>query len=222
MQAEKLYRQLALMFAVKMAAVVAVGYCAWLGITSFLPKEEPWPPRDAADETRIIAHYKQRLRIGNTPVSILSPATAAVYFGRVIDHAVRTGDRKSARGYAGQAIVAQVAPDAEKHLTTPEAQALFDKVVAGRLKRNDLNRVAASYDARPPATALPAAQAEFDREFRARVDDFLRTPFSPADCPELAQEMAAIYRARLEPRKADPRLKAVTAEIELCCLPPRP
>lgn len=219
---ERYQRQLWLMIGVKLLGVLVVGYFIWWGITSFQTKDEHWPPRDAADESRIIDKHKQRLMIGDTPVSPLTPEDAARFLGRIVDHAVKTGDLKTARDYAGQAIDRKLDAAAEKHMGKSEARELLAHVLAGRVKRDDLQRVAEAYSKRPPATAAKETRDKFDRDLDEHVREFTRTPFSPNDCPELAAEIAGIYQSRLAPHKSDPRLKAVTDEVEQKCKPRQP
>jgi hypothetical protein len=214
-------RELGLMLGVKAIGILIVGYLAWWGITSFQGKEDSWPPGDAADEDRIIARYKQRLQIGDTPVSSLTPEQAATFLGRIIDHAVKKGDLKTAREYAGQAVDRKMDAAVEKHIGQSAARDLLAQTLSGRVKRDDLQRVADTYAKRPPDSAAKDVRDKFNREFDDQVREFMRTPFRASDCPELAAEIIGIYQSKLAPHKADPRLKAVTVEVEQNCTPPK-
>lgn len=212
---ERHHHELWLMIGVKLAGVLVVGYAVWWGLTLFQGKEERWPPSDPADEDRIIAQYKHRLLIGDTPVSSLKPETAAIYLGRIIDHAVKKGDLKTAREYAGSAIDRKADATATMQMTQQEAKSLLAHMLAGRVKRDDLQRIADIYTKRPPDSAAKEVRDAFNRDLGEAVRDFLGTRFSPDDCPELAAEIVGIFKSRLEPHKADPRLKAVAEEVEI-------
>jgi hypothetical protein len=160
--------------------------------------------------------------IGDTPVSSLTAEQAATYIGRIIDHAVKKEDWKTARNYAGKAIDGKIDAAVEKHIRQSAARELLAHVLAARVKRDDLQRIADTYAKRPPDSAAKGVRDAFDRDFDEQVVEFLTTPFSPADCPELAAEIVGTYKSRLEPHKADRRLKAVTAEVEQRCTPRTP
>ena len=99
-------------------------------------------------------------------------------------------------------------------MTQSESKSLVTHVLAGRVKRDDLQRIAETYAKRPPDTAAKDVRDKFDRDFDEQVREFVATPFNPSDCPELAAEIAGIYQSRLAAHKADRRLQAVTAEVE--------
>ena len=212
-------RELWLTLGIKVVGVLIVGYFIWRGITSFQGKEDSWPPSNAAEEERTIGRYKQRLQIGDTPVSILTPEQAATFMGRIIDHAVKKEDWKTARDYAGQAIDRKIDAAVEKHIRQSTARDLLAHVLAGRVKRDDLQRIADTYAKRPPDSAAKEVREAFDRDLDDQVNEFLGTPFSPADCPELAAEIVGIYQSKLAPHIMDPRLKAVKDEVEQKCTP---
>jgi hypothetical protein len=214
---EKHDKELLLMLTVKMLLVAGVGVLIYMGLTSFMQKSDPWPPRDAEDEARIIGEYKHRLLIGDSPLSELKPETAALYLARIIDHAVKQQDWKTASEYSGQAVDRKLSAEVQKAMTQKGAREIIDKVSDGRLKRDALNRIVVLYEQRPPASAPADARAKFEGELREAIDIYRKVGFDAEACPELVAEMTATYRNKLAGWKGDPRLREVLAETERCC-----
>ena len=204
----------------RLLGVAVIGYVVYAVFGSLFPTDS-WPPKNEQEEEKLIAGYKEKLALPDNPFSTRKPEDIPVYLSRIIDHDARKGDVKSARDYIGQAIGQKVDGQVETLVRSEEARALIDKVRNALKKQEELNGIVAQYEKRPGAEAAPDVREKFDREFRARVEQFCRIPFDAAVCPEQAEEIARTFKAKLEPAGKDPRLKDVIADIEKNCLPPR-
>jgi hypothetical protein len=204
----------------RLLGVAAIIYVIYLAFGSLFPKD-PWPPRDEQDEEKIIAGYKNTLAIPDNPFSPRKPEDIPKYLSRIIDHEVKKANLKSAREYILNAIDRKVDGQVESLATSEESKTLIATVRSGLKKRDELNGLVAQYEKRPKDDAPADVRAKFDQEFRGLADQFCRTPFDAAACPEQADEIAGTYKAKLEPAAKDPRLKDVIADIEKNCLPPK-
>jgi hypothetical protein len=203
----------------RLLAVAAIVYVIYIVFGSLFPKDT-WPPKDEKEEEKLIAGYKDKLAMPDNPFNTRKPEDVPVYLSRIIDHEIKKGNLKSARDYIAQAIAQKVDGQVDSLAISEEAKALLAKMRSALKKRDELNGLVALYDKRPGADAAPEVKEKFDREFKELADQFCRTPFDAAACPEQAEEIARTYKAKLEPAGKDPRLKDVIADIDRNCLPP--
>jgi hypothetical protein len=216
--------ELSLAVGVRVLAVTglaSVCYLFYLGFGGWFT-QDPWPPKDEHEEKQIIARYKQKLLRGDSPLSPRTPEDTALYLGRIIDHEVKTGQMKSGWEYITQAIQQKLDGRVESIATKAESRALIAKLRSGVEKQDGLARVVAHYERRPAEAAGQEVRDRFDQDLRALSAKFCGAPFDPAACPELAEEMATTYKAKLEGAKCDPRLWEVVEEVERNCLPRQP
>jgi hypothetical protein len=206
-----------LLLGIKLLAVAGVAYAVYLTIGSLFTGDS-WPPKDDGEEEAIIAKYKQKLRMGDSPLSPRTPEDTARYLGRIIDHEVKKGELKSGREYIRQAIRHELDERVEDLAARPGSKTLIAKVRNGVRKREGLLRVIAHYERRPGETAEKASKDQFDQELKELCGRFSTTPFEPAVCPELAEEILNLYRDKLAAAKRDPRLGKVVQEVEARCL----
>jgi hypothetical protein len=204
--------------ALRLLAVAAIVYVVYVAFGALFPKDT-WPPRDEKDEEKIIAGYKDKLSMPDNPFNSRKPEDVPVYLSRIIDHDIKKGNLKSARDYVAQAIGQKVDGQVESLASSAETKGLIGKIRSALQKRDELNGLVALYDKGPRADAPQDAKEKFDREFKDLADQFCRTPFDAAACPEQAEEIARTYKAKLQPAGKDPRLKDVSADIEKNCLP---
>src|SRR4051794_38736863 len=95
--------QLVVVAGIKVIAAVGIAYVVFLWVSSLFTQDS-WPPRDDREEKAMIAGYKQKLRVGDNPLSPRTPEDTARYLSRIIDYEVKKGDRKVGREYITQAI----------------------------------------------------------------------------------------------------------------------
>jgi hypothetical protein len=198
---------LAIVFAI-VAALLAVHL-----MVDYLCTQDSWPPRDEQEEKAFIARYKKKLRMGDSPLSPRTPEDTACYLSRIIDYEVLKGERKVGREYILQAISEKLDNRVESLTTRSEAKDLIVKMRNGLKKRGDLARLIALYERRPGNTAAKELKEKFDQELTELSAQYCGIAFDPAACPELAEEIEKMYKAKLEPAKEDPRLKEVVAEF---------
>ncbi len=210
--------QLAVVSGIKLLAAVGVAYVVYLGVSSLFTPDS-WPPKDEKEEQEMIARYKEKLRMGDSPLSPRTPEDTARYLSRIIDYEVQKGEPKVGREYITQAIRQKMDERVETLASRPESKDLIGKMRNGLKKRDDLARLIALYERRPGNTVSREVKDRFDRELKELSAQFCGTAFDPSACPELAEEMGKMYQARREPARQDPRLKDVVAEIERYCLP---
>src|SRR5689334_17651200 len=91
---EKRNTELVLLTAGKFLAALAIASVIYL-VAGSLFSRDSWPPKDEREEEQIIASYKQKLRMGDSPLSPKTAEDTARYLGRIIDHEVKTGELKS-------------------------------------------------------------------------------------------------------------------------------
>jgi hypothetical protein len=216
---EKNNIELKLMIGVKLLLVLGVGYAVYAILTGIFLPSDSWPPRSDEDEDRIVANYKKKLQIGDSPLSSLDPNDVPVFLARIVDCDVKRGNLQSAREHGLRALNQKQDEKVQSLARNDEAKQLIDKLRNAIKKRDDLNEVAGKYAQRPPDSTSKADKAKFDSELQARVLIFCQTPFDRAACPEHAEEIGKIYHAQLEPAKKDPRLARAVEEIEKNCLP---
>lgn len=189
---------------VRLLALGVVVYLVVAVVRSLFSKDS-WPPKDEQEAAKLVAEYKQKLRVGDSPLSPRAPEDTAVYLSRIIDHDVKAGDLKSAREYAAQAVTQRLDERVEGLLRTPPAKDLLGRVRNGVKKRDALTKVIAR-------SRQPGGD---DRELQDLVAQFCAVPFDAAACPELAGEI----QSGLGPAAQDSRLKAVAEEVERNCRP---
>jgi hypothetical protein len=208
-------KELLLMIGLKSLLVLGAGILIYMGLTSFMQKSDSWPPRDAEDEAKIIADYKHRLLIGDTPLTELKPETAALYIARIIDHAVKESDFRTAREYSAQAIDRKMQAEVEKAMAESGSRDLLKRTTDGRGKRDALKRIVDLYEHRPDPNAMKGeAGAKWTAQWDEALNDFRKTPFDPEKSPELAAEMEQLYLGKIKGWQSDPRIRPVIAEIE--------
>jgi hypothetical protein len=219
---EKANIELKLMIGVKLLLVLGVGYAVYAILTGIFLPSDSWPPSSDQDEDKIVANYKKKLQIGDSPLSSLNPEDVPVFTARIIDCDVKRGNLQSAREYGMRALNQKQDEKVQSLVKNEDAKQLIDKLRNAIKKRDDLNEVVGKYTQRPAlSSGSKADRAKFDSELQARVLLFCQTPFDRAACPEHAAEIEKIYRAQLEPAKKDPRLARAVEEIEKNCLPPK-
>jgi hypothetical protein len=200
------------------AGLAYVFYVFYLGFGAWFT-QDPWPPKNEWEEEQIVARCKQKLRRGDSPLSPRTPADTALCLARIIDHEVKRGELKSGREYITLAIQQKLDGRVESVAGRAESRALIAKVRSGVEKRDGLDRVVAHYERRPAEAAGQEVKEKFDQDLQGLTEQFCREPFDPAACPELAEEIATTYKAKLEAAKRDPRLREVVEEVEKNCLP---
>jgi len=204
--------QLVIVAGIKLLAAVGVAYVVYLGVASLFP-QDTWPPKDEREEKAAIAHYKEKLRMGDSPLSPRTPEDTARYLSRIIDYEVQRGERKVGREYITQAITQKLDDRVELLTSRPESKDLIARMRDGLKKRDDLARLISLYEQRPGAAASKEQKDSFDQDLKELSAQYCGTAFDPSACPEVAEEMGKMYRAKLEPAKQDPRLKDVVEEI---------
>jgi hypothetical protein len=204
--------QLVVVAGIKLLAAVGIAYIAYQGFSSLFPKDS-WPPRDEREEQEMIAAYKQKLRMGDSPLSPRTPEDTARYLSRIIDHEVKKGERKVCREYIAQAITQKMDDRVESLASRSESKHLIARMRDALKKRDDLARLIALYERRPGDTVSKEQKDRFDQELKELSAQYCRTAFDPTACPEVAEEISNLYRAKLEPAKQDPRLKDVVGDI---------
>jgi hypothetical protein len=203
--------QLAVVSGIKLLAAVFVGYVAYQWVGSLFT-QDTWPPKDEREEQEVIARYKEKLRMGDSPLSPRKPEDTARYLGRIIDYEVQKGDRKVGREYIIQAISQKMDERVESLTSRPESKDLMVKMRNALKKRDDLTRLIALYERRPGNTATREEKDRFDQELKELSAQYCGTALDPSACPELAEEIATMSRAKLGPAKQDPRLTEVLEE----------
>jgi hypothetical protein len=203
---------------IKLAAAAGIAYVVYLGFSSLFPRDS-WPPKDEGEEKELIAGYKQKLRMGDSPLSPRTPEDTARYLSRIIDYEVQKGERKTGREYVTQAIGQKMDDRVETLVSRSESKDLIAKMRNALRKRDDLVRLIALYQRRPADTASQDVKDKFDREFKELSAQYCATPFDASACPELAAEIGKRFRADLEAAKRDPRLEEVVEETKkVVCL----
>jgi len=215
---EKRNIELAVVTGIKFLAAAGVAYVAYLGFGPLF-HQDSWPPKNEREAEELIARYKQKLRMGDSPLSPRTPEDTARYLGRIIDHEVKKGELTSGRDYITQAINQKMDNQVESLTTWPESNGLIAKMRNAVKKHDDLIRVGGHYKRRPGEATGKEAKDKFDRELQTLAAQFCETPFDLSVCPELAEEIGKTYKAKLEAAKQDPRLKNVVDELERNCLP---
>jgi hypothetical protein len=204
--------QLVVVAGSKLLAAVLVAYIAYLMVTSLFTQDS-WPPKDEREEREMIAGYKQKLRMGDSPLSPRTPEDTARYLSRIIDYEVEKGERKVCREYIAQAITQKMDDRVESLASRSASKHLIAKMRDALKKRNDLARLSAHYERRPGGTVSKEQKDKFDQELKELSAQYCGTAFDRSACPEVAEEMDKLYRAKLEPAKQDPRLKDVVREM---------
>lgn len=170
------------------------------------------PPLTAAD-AQSIAKYRKWLRENDLPLiggKIKAEDIPGVY-GKLIEHDVQADDLKSARSLIGETIGLKL--DAQVLTLSQQAAAkeLIVQVQRAHEKVAALNKFL-NLQMQPTGSS--------GDEYRKAGNHFRGLPFSPTACPEQAEEIASIYRTRLQPiQDRDRTLESVVAEIEQRCLP---
>jgi hypothetical protein len=219
---EKQGLELKLLIGFKVLAVAVVGYIVYSIFAGIFSPSDPWPPRDDADEDKIVATYKQRLLISDSPLSSRKPEDVPVWLARIIDCDVKRGNLNSAREYSLQALRQKQDEQVEKLAKNQDAKQLVGKLRDALKKQEALNELVGKYGQRPPENAPKVDKVRFDGELEARARLFCEIPFDRTACPEHAEEIEKVYRDKLEPAKKDPRLTKAIEEIEKNCRPRRP
>jgi hypothetical protein len=210
--------QLIVVTGIKLLAAVGVAYVVHLSFGSLFPQDS-WPPKNESEEKEFIARYKQKLRMGDSPVSPRTPEDTARYLSRIIDYEVQKGERKVGREYITQAISQKMDDRVESLTSRSESKDLIAQMRNALKKRDDLTRLIALYERRPGNTTSKELKDKFDQELKELSAQFCRIGFDPSACPEMADEIDKLYKAKLVPVKQDPRLKDVVEETEKNCLP---
>jgi len=203
--------QLIVVTGIKLLAAVGVAYVVYMGFNSLFTQDS-WPPKDDREEKEMIAKYKEKLRMGDSPLSPRTPEDTARYLSRIIDYEVQKGERKVGREYITQAISQKMDDRVESLTSRSESKDLIATMRNALKKRDDLARLIALYERRPGNTASKELKDKFDQEFKELSAQYCGTAFDPFACPELAEEIEKMYKAKLEPAKQDPRLKDVVKE----------
>jgi hypothetical protein len=210
--------ELAVVTGIKLLAAAGIAVVGYLWLGSLLPND-PWPPKDEREEQEIVARYKRNLLMGNSPLSPRTPEDTAVYLARILDHEVKKGELKSGREYTGQAIKLKLDGRVESLAGRPESKTLIAGMRNAVQKRDGLVGLVALYERRPGETAGKESKDRIDQELKGASDQFCRTPFDPAAYPELAEEIATIFRRSGLAVTRDSRLKEVIEEVRRSCLP---
>ena len=205
--------QLVVVTGIKLFAAVAIAYVAYTWINSLFTQDS-WPPNDDREEKAMIAGYKQKLRVADNPLSPRTPEDTARYLSRIIDYEVQKGEPKVGREYITQAISQKMDERVEALASCPESRELIAKMRNAVRKREDLTRLIALYERRPGRCGRAGRQKDkFDLDLKAASAQYCGIAFDPSACPEMAEEIRKMVKAKLESVKQDPRLKDVVAEI---------
>lgn len=170
----------------------------------------------SAEDAEAIARYKVWIKNNDLPIGggKIKPEELPLVYRKVIEHDIKTGDVKSARGYIRETIQkkhdAQVASLAQ----LPEAKELIERMQNGQRKVEALRVFVAAVQKQPgqPEPKQP--------ELGRLAEEFCRVPFDASSCPEYAEEIAGIYKASSAPLKdKDEAVTKVIGDIEQHCLP---
>lgn len=212
------HREWLLLFAIKCGAAVCVVYVLYSYMFSLFT-EDAWPPKNETQEAAIIAQYKKKLAIGDNPLAPRKPEEIPVFYQRIIDFDVKKGDLKSARDYTAKAIAQRIDQQIESLTRSPGTRTLITVVRNGTQKRDALEKLIAKYEQRPANTANAETKEQFEMDWKDAVQHFTTIPFDAANCPEIAEEIARLYQAKVVAAKEDPRMKTVLVDIAQSCLP---
>jgi hypothetical protein len=204
--------QLIVLTGIKVLAALGVVWVVYQGVGSLFPQDS-WPPKDERAEKEMIAKYKAKLAMGDSPLSPRTPDDTARYLSRIIDFEVQKGEPKVGREYIVQAIGQKMDDRVESLTNRPESKELIVKMRNALKKRDELSGLISFYGRRPGATASKEQNEKFERDFKELSAQYCRISFDPSACPEVAEEIEKMYRAKLEPAKQDPRWKDVVESM---------
>ncbi|GIW80375.1 MAG: hypothetical protein KatS3mg105_2182 [Gemmatales bacterium] len=196
----------------------AIGYVVYVAMGVFRPAPDPWPPRDAKEESEIIAYYKKMLQISDNPLTPRPPGMVALYISRIIDFDLKNNDVESARRYIDRAISQKLDGQVLKLVACQKSKNLIKDVRAGIQKLKCLKDLADRYQNRPGEKATKREKEKFDADFKSLADTFIEIPFDRVSTPDYVEKIGEVYKRRLAPAKNDPRLKPIVEHIEMVCL----